>query len=276
MQNQRQTSNNTKKLKVLITRPKAKNKKLALLLKQHGIDTWSQSLFDYQANADEAKIVGKLSNANIVIFVSVAAVEFFHAATSLNKLHNKKIIAVGKATKKALKILNINNILSPEQENSEGVLLLPILSNNLTGKIITIVRGNGGREHLATQLKSRGAIIQYIESYQRIWKTLPKDIAKQWQAMQINCIVITSNEILEKVVHCLRITDTNTISEGKGDGNNNEKSDNYYWVNTCHWLVISKRIADNANKFGLKNVFNSDSANDLIILNHLKKIQNKH
>ncbi len=261
MLNQVQIISKLKPLKVLITRPETKNKKLALLLKQQGIATLNQSLFDYQAYADESELNTKFNNANIIIFVSVAAVEFSHTSITLNQLKNKVIIAVGTATKKALQALGISPVLSPEQEDSEGVLLLPKLKGNLTEKNITIVRGNGGREYLATQLRSRGAIVLYAESYQRIWRTLAENTAKQWQAMQINCIVITSNEILEKIIYFLHL--------------NKIKSSNNYWINTCIWLVASKRIADNANSLGLKNVINSGGANDQAILNSLKKIQNK-
>jgi len=266
MLKQIQKVNGLKLLKVLITRPEAKNKALALLLKHQGINSVSQPLFNYQANAHEVEIKKTLCNADIIIFVSTAAVEFSHASFPLENCQHQQIIAVGKATKKALQILNIKNVLSPEQENSEGVLLLSLLNKSLTGKNITIVRGNGGREHLAKQLRSRGAIVQYLESYQRIWATLAEDIDKQWQEMKINCIVITSNEILESIIHALHL---NKIKSS-------DKSHNSYWINTCIWLVASKRIADNAIKQGLQNVINCHGANDQVILNSLIEIQNDH
>lgn len=247
-----------KTLKVLITRPKAKAQQLALLLDQQGIANTSQTLFDYQSNASSEDIASALQDADIVIFVSVAAVEFAHANYSLHNSLPQHVFAVGNATKEALLALGITNALSPppQQEHSEGLLKLPQLAN-IGGKHVVIFRGNGGREHIADGLRQAGAKVRYLESYQRVWRTLAINIAEQWRAEQINCIVVTSNDILISLVKYLASATDNT--------------DNY-WQSQCLWVVVSDRIEENANALGLAHVINTHSASSQILCNTLRTI----
>lgn len=247
-----------KPLKVLITRPKAKAQQLALLLNQQGIVNTSQSLFDYQKNASAHDIAIALANADILIFVSVAAVEFAHASYALPNNLSQTIFAVGNATKQALQAIGITTTISPppKQEHSEGLLKLPQLSK-VKDKRIIIFRGNGGREHIANSLTLRGAEVQYIESYRRVWRTLTINIAEQWRAQKINCIVVTSNDILIALLKYLASA-TNDIDD--------------YWQSQCLWVVVSDRIEKNAKDLGLTRVVNTHSASSQILCNTLQAL----
>lgn len=252
---------NSNKLHVLVTRPANKAKALTQTLAANNIACTLQPLFDYQPLADHQTSARLLTNVDIIIFVSTAAVEYAHARFAAENWRYKLIIAVGKATQNALHILGINNVLCPNQENSEGVLALPALNlpsdnNSLCAKTITIVRGNDGREFLANQLKAYGADVTYLESYQLVWRAFTKDMSKQWFTQQINCIVVTSNAILEKVV---------ALTVGQAEQNHN-KLLTRYWRNQCLWLVTSQRVNDNAKQLGLTRVVISDGANEKKIM----------
>jgi len=250
---------NSSPLNVLITRPTKKAQVLAERLAAADIAYINQPLFDYQPLADNHTSKRLLVNSDIIIFVSVAAVEFAHTTFSSKHWHYQHIIAVGKATKAALQALGINNVRCPDQENSEGILALPLLNESLQAKSVTIVRGDGGREFLATQLKKTGAKVNYLESYQRVWRTFAKDISKQWFTQQINCIVVTSNALLEQLIQL-------TI-------NNHEQTLANYWQNQCIWLVASQRIADKASQLGLANIMLSDGASEQAITTTLQQIK---
>jgi len=247
-----------KPLKVLITRPEAKAQQLALLLNEQDITNTCQALFDYQPYASTQEISTALKSADIVIFVSVAAVEFAHASYPL--LHNKSqlFFAVGNATKQALLAIGVTQVLSPppQQEHSEGLLKLAELAD-VNDKKVVIFRGNGGREHIANGLSQRGAKVSYLESYLRVWRTLPKNIAEHWQAQQINCIVVTSNDILLALIKYL--------------ANATDNTDNY-WQTECLWVVVSQRIEQNAKALGLTRVMNTHSASSQILCETLQKI----
>ena len=250
-------------LNVLITRPEQKGLALSAKLNEFGITNQCQPLFDYQALATKQQTKTSLDQCNIAIFVSVAAVEFAHKCWPISQWNIQHIIAVGKATKNALQNINIKNVITPSTENSEGLLLLPLLNNNLQQSHITIVRGKGGRELLATQLQKRQAKVTYLESYKRQWRTLPKEIAKNWQAQKINCIVVTSNELLQ------RLADIMLSLEG-----NNTKERCDYWKNQCVWCVASDRIAQLATSLGIQNIKVSDGASDEAITSALQQIWN--
>jgi uroporphyrinogen-III synthase len=255
------TTNNINKLNVLITRSEKKAQQLALSIQQQGMLCVNQPLFDYQPLDNSQKCEALLTQVDIVIFVSVAAVEFAHTSYPASYWQFKHVLAVGKATQNALKQLDILNVLSPEQENSEGLLKLPLLETGLCDKKITIVRGNGGREHLAETLKNRGSKVSYLESYQRVWRIFPKDISKQWYEQQINCIVVTSNAILEKLVQLMRITTPSNINDITS-----------YWLKQCVWIVVSKRIANTAVSLGLTQVVTCSGASDKQIIAALKSL----
>jgi uroporphyrinogen-III synthase len=245
-------------LKVLITRPDIKGKQLAKQLSELKIAHSQYALFDYQVSASSAEIKNAVKTADMLIFVSVAAVNFCHARLPLSQVNHMKVFAIGDATKQALLTLGVKKVFSPDkqQEHSEGLLKLPELLN-ISHTNIVVFRGNGGRELIANTLKQRGAEITYIESYQRVWRTLPKDISQQWRAQQINCIVVTSNDIL--------------LALAKALTNQSHQADNF-WRSHCLWVVASERIAATAKTLGLKQVINSQGANTESVCNTLLNI----
>ena len=254
--------NNENTLNVLITRPAKKGQLLAESLAKVGIACVNQPLFDYQALADQETSRRLLTHGHIIIFVSVSAVEFAHSIFPAKHWHYHTVLAVGNATKLALEHLGISSVLCPEQENSEGLLALPILNKAFNNTPITIVRGDSGREHLATQLRSQGAKVNYLESYQCVWRTFTKDMSKQWLEQQINCIVVTSNAILEKLVQ---------LTCGLQNSKNVHQFTNY-WQNQCLWVVASPRIAESAKQLGITQVIISDGANEKAIVTVLKQL----
>lgn len=249
----------TKPANVLITRPEPKAQVLVSYLQKQGIKVCSQPLFDYLNFTNAQAVSHAIKTSNIIIFVSAAAVKFAQQNSPITQHTNQFFFAVGKATQQALSALGINQVITPTLENSEGLLALKEL-RDVQAKQITIFRGDGGREHLAQTLSERGATVEYVESYQRVWRTLPKSIAKQWQAQQINCIVVTSNAILTKIVEIINLLACN------------DKTAQTYWREKCVWLVASQRIAENATSIGLQHVINMNGASDSIIGQQIKQL----
>ncbi|WP_286263553.1 uroporphyrinogen-III synthase [Thalassotalea atypica] len=246
-----------KHYKVLITRPESQGRALAKTLSQEGFDAVCAPLFNYQPLTSKQSYYNVLeTNPDIIIFVSVAAVEYAHQTVPLSHWPSCTVLAVGQATKNKLISLGISTVISPEIQTSEGLLELSELSHPHNRNII-IVRGNGGRELIAESLRGRGAQVHYIESYQRRWIEQPEDICHQWQQLNVNCIVITSNEILQSVVQLT-------------------KNKEYFWQHSCLWIVASERIAKNASALGLQNVFCAYGASDEAILGALHNMEQAH
>jgi len=233
----------TNKLTVLITRPENEGQVLAKKLKQLGVATYCQPMFDYQSNQSLSMLQSVLTHVKQpnLIFISVAAVTYANSLHALALWPKGKVFAVGTATAKALKALNIETI-SPKIQTSEGLLALKEMQN-INNQEFIIIRGNGGREHLANSLTTKGSKVYYFESYQRMWRQLPTTIEQNWRKLKINCIVVTSDAILQSIVQLLNLSDG-------------------YWQTTCYWLVASERIAQTAKAIGLNHVINTNGAND--------------
>jgi len=259
--------NNTK-LNVLITRPEEKGIQLAQQLNSIGINSICQSFFDYQSYSNKQQIQSTLKKSppDIIIFVSVAAVIFANQTLNIkewlekNTSQSSQFFAVGNATKKALNACFIEHVICPKEQNSEGLLELFDL-NEVQGKNILIVRGDGGREYLKEILCQRGATVNYLESYQRLWLTFNHAIVKQWQANRINVIVITSNALLQRIVDLITaFIDTLPFDEQLVLN---------HWQKNCLWVVASARISESAKALGLINIINAKGANDQAIIKAL-------
>ena len=249
---------NSKPLNILVTRPTAPGNKLALTLTYHGYQAHSHPFLDYQAKASKHTIQTAFASLApaLIIFVSVPAVNLAHATYHAKNWPICRYIAVGQATQQALNDIGISDVITPELQTSEGLLALP-QTFDVNNKAIIIVRGDGGRELIAEQLRSRGAQVSYIESYQRLWLPLEHSITQQWLAQGINCILATSNEILKSIVQLI------------------DNQDNY-WKNDCKWIVASERIAQQAKALGLKQVICSHGASDSAIISCLKNLEQDH
>ncbi|GAA5136005.1 uroporphyrinogen-III synthase [Thalassotalea piscium] len=241
---------------ILVPRPKVPGEKLSQQLKLAGFKALAQPIMTYKATTSEAKIRQHLADyqPNVLVFVSIAAVEYAQEHFSLHlwqQISNiETIIAVGPTTQAALKQCNITS-LCPDTYDSEGMLALPIFcQTSLNQYRVTIIRGEDGREHLASTLKEKDAKVNFLPVYEKVWLNFPTDQAEHWRKAQINCIVVTSNAFLDNLVRIINITDD-------------------YWKNTCLWVVISERIAVSATALGLKNVINTNGATDQAILTTL-------
>ncbi len=240
------------KLHVLITRPEKAGRALAQKCQAQGIAALQQPLFSYQENIQAPALIAQVraTTPAVVIFVSVAAVEFAQKHLPICKWQASQVFAVGTATQHALQRYGVT-ATCPDIHTSEGLLALNDLQN-INQQNIVIVRGNGGRELIAEQLTKRGAQVTYLEVYLRVWQTFPDDIGQTWQQKNINAIVITSNALLESIVNLVELCDN-------------------YWQNTCLWIVASERIAEKARALGLQKVINAQGASDEAIMAVIKQ-----
>jgi uroporphyrinogen-III synthase len=146
-------------------------------------------------------ILQQLGGYAIAIFVSPNAVHYgIQAITRHGGLPpTLKLAAVGRGTARELHTLagREPDIVPQVRFDSEGLLALPALQQ-VDGKRILILRGNGGRELLADTLRERGAHVDYAEVYRR--ETADADMAEQDWLAKSDIITVTSNEALQNLV----------------------------------------------------------------------------
>lgn len=168
--------------RILVTRPVHQQKAIAQRLLALGaiplsLPTLSiEALGEANARQKAKSQVLALDAYQHVIFISTNAVE--HGLALIDDYWPQLpayqfYYAIGAATSDALKSHGMldHGMLGTESDrarmNSEGLLKHPDLQSLAQQKCL-IFRGVGGREHLAEQLRLRGAQVDYAEVYERV------------------------------------------------------------------------------------------------------------
>jgi uroporphyrinogen-III synthase len=185
-------------LNIVVTRPREQAAQLAQRIEQAGGKVVLFPLLEISPAADPQplrNLVARLHEFDLAIFISPNAVRYgMEAIRAAGELPSElKIATVGQGSAKALRNLDVQEVIAPQERfDSEALLALPALQN-VTGHRVVIFRGNGGRELLGDTLKARGATVEYAECYQR---TKPQQDAATLLAADPHAITVTSSEAL--------------------------------------------------------------------------------
>lgn len=146
--------------------------------------------------------IRRLDDCDLAIFISINAVQMGLAKILQQREwpQNTQLATVGLSSTAAVEALGLHVDHVPEHEfSSEGLLALPALQD-MQGKRVAILRGNGGREALSETLTMRGAQVEYVEVYRR---ACPLDSAghllQLLQDRVLDIITVTSNETLQNL-----------------------------------------------------------------------------
>jgi uroporphyrinogen-III synthase len=195
---------------VLVTRPQHQAQRLCKLIEQHGGEAICAPAVEIRALRDTAtlgRLATRLSEFEIAIFISTNAVS--HGLDWLNNVEQApqtlRLAAIGKGTAAELtRHGHVPTLVPKKGFNSEALLALDAMRDVANRKIL-IVRGEGGREHLAETLRQRGAIVEYAEVYTRVKPSQTLDqLLTPAQLNAVDVIVATSNEILNNLMAMAR------------------------------------------------------------------------
>jgi len=195
-----------------------------------------------------------LDNYQHVIFISANAVRF-----GLDVLENYwpqwpqglHWYAVGAATAALLARHGIDATTPGAAMTSEGLLALPGLAQ-VAGARVLIVKGAGGRETLARELRARGAAVDELACYARAAPDLaPGELAARLAAWRIDTILLSSGEGLENLLALLSPAETTKVKR------------------LCV-IVPSERVAMRARAAGFARVVTAANASDAAMLHALQ------
>ncbi|MGL4193119.1 MAG: uroporphyrinogen-III synthase [Vibrio sp.] len=231
---------------VLVTRPAEQGAELCQQLHQQGIAAVQHPLITLSASPQLVTLTDHFASCDIIIAVSQHAVHFSHQWLQ-HQHHNwptrPLYLAVGQKTAHVLSKACQQSVDYPSISDSEHLLALNALQQ-VAGKHIVILRGNGGRELIHTTLTERGAKVDYQEAYCREQlRFCASERVAQWQQAQVSSLVITSAEQLDFFI-------------GQLDGLS------LIWAQTLTLLVPSQRIAAHAAKLGFDQIVIAASASN--------------
>ncbi len=218
-------------LSILITRPKAQAIELMTLLQQANAKVFlfsSVEIINSPILIDQLK---QISDIDYFIFTSKNAVIAFFTQTKI-AIDAKSIFAMGPATAAALEKFGCRDVRIPHTNfSTEGLLTLPEFQAN-AGKRIAIIKGEGGRELLASTLRQRNFLITEIAVYRRqIPAPIPINTLAAWQADHVKLIIALSNESLQNLYH---------LTEHSAQD----------WLLNCQLVVASQRQVELAKQLG--------------------------
>jgi uroporphyrinogen-III synthase len=232
-------------LNVVITRPREQAGGLVQRIKQLGGKPLLFPLLEITAVHDEPALLRQISSlqqADLAIFISPNAVRYGMAAIRAagGLPASLKIATVGQGSARALHEMGVTDVIAPtETFDSEALLALKELQN-VAGKQVMILRGDGGRETLGDTLKARGASVEYVTCYLR---SKPDFDAGVLLAAAPDAITVTSSEALGH------------LSEMLGDAGRTRLA-------AVPLLVPHERIAKAARQQGWQQVVVTESGDD--------------
>ncbi|MGZ5531453.1 MAG: uroporphyrinogen-III synthase [Methylomonas sp.] len=241
-----------------MTRPAAQAENLCELIERQGGEALRFPTLEIVEECPEPELLQRAAQSDWLIFTSTNAVDFAIKAFGgkMPDSHKTRIAAVGQATATALQQAGWQVDCVPATEfNSEGLLAEAQLQD-VAGSRCTIVRGVGGREKLAETLRSRGAVVAYLEVYSR---RMPNhggaDLSAWMTGSQLAAVTITSVEALQNL---LAMLDEPLIA----------------LLRALPLVVVSERIGQTAQQLGFERIAVSRQPTDAAILETLTTLLN--
>lgn len=240
---------------VLVTRPAHQAESLCQLIESHSgrairFPVIEIGPVDEQAGKQALQAqLASLADCEMAIFISPNAVSQTKAILAAEFPKQCQIAVVGQGTARQLKqdFGREPDVIPAQGFNSEALLAMPALQQ-VSGKQIMILRGDGGRALLGKTLLERGARVIYASVYKRYQPAADLSLLEQ----PIDIIVLTS-----------------------GDGIRNlwDMAGETYrtWLCNMPILIINPRLQKIAVDVGLQGeTVLADSADDKAILNSLQ------
>lgn len=141
-----------------------------------------------------------------LVFISANAVNFALAAINgkIDRFRDLQIAAIGSTTAKTLAAAGLIVDMAPEKGFDSESLLAMARWRNVSGQRFLIVRGSGGRNELARELRSRGASVEYLNVYRRVLPDVDcTEVLARLNSGQLDAVTVTSGEALHNLLMLL-------------------------------------------------------------------------
>jgi len=190
---------------VLVTRPAGQGAGLCRLAEEAGYEAVQLAAIEIREPADLAALqtlVDTLPTYDLAVFISVNAVNhgLDYILARRDWPTHVKIATVGASSAAALREHGMKPDLVPADRFSSEALLALAELQDMHGKRVVILRGNGGREHLHDTLLERGAEVDYVEVYRRACPDVDPHLMRSLlRPGMLDVVTVTSNETLQNL-----------------------------------------------------------------------------
>ena len=239
---------------VLITRPAHQAENLSRLIEERGggvVRFPTLAIAALDAAGTIQNTLAHLDKYQWLVFISANAVtmhSYYSDGVKMKEFKSVRIAAIGNATAQALVLAGLPVDLVPESGYSTEALLAMPQMQQINGQHYLIVRGEGGREELATTLRSRGATVEYLDVYKRIIPgTDSSQVSLLLEQDKLDIITITSGTALQNLLIMLEEKHHQRLFE-------------------VPLVVVSNRIRQIAADMGFKRIAVTNSPSDAAIL----------
>lgn len=180
---------------ILVTRPRAQAAGLARLIEQAGGRAHLFPAIEIE-DVPPAPVLGRLQEFDLAIFVSPTAV----AKVMPHARALPRVAAVGAGTRKALEKHGVAEVIVPSSGADSEALLAVAALQDMKGKRVVILRGDGGRALLGETLAARGARVEHVTCYRRLRPQAP---ARAWRAGELAAVTVSSGQGLANLFEVL-------------------------------------------------------------------------
>ena len=193
--------------RIIITRPQEQIEDFKTQLAQLGAEVIAFPTIEIREPAswdalDEA--IRQIDQYQWLIFTSVNGVKNFFARYLLSEkdirqLKGVKISTIGPATEKAIRAMNLNVEVVPNEFKAEG-LVESLKGKVMKGARVLVARAKVARDVLPEELRKQGARVDVVETYQT---TIPKASSSQLQQIleerPVDMVVFTSSSTVSNL-----------------------------------------------------------------------------
>lgn len=178
---------------ILVTRPRAQAAGLARLIEQAGGLAQLFPAIEIE-DVPPPPALDRLREFDLAIFVSPTAV------SKVMPRPVPRVAAVGAGTRRALEKHGIADVIAPSRGADSEALLAIAEMQEMKGKRVAILRGDGGRALLGETLAARGARVEHVTCYRRLRPQAP---ARSWRAGELAAVTVSSGQGLANLFEVL-------------------------------------------------------------------------
>jgi uroporphyrinogen-III synthase len=236
---------------IVVTRPTAQSDRLLGLIADAGGEPILFPAVEIQA-LDVTMLepmLARLPSADLLIFISPNAVRMSmpHILRRGALAARTKIAAVGPATSAELRKYGMQDIILSQQGFDSEALLEELSALPLGQSHVVIIRGQGGRALLGETLRSRGAVVDYLECYRR---SKPHNDMLELRlnsgGSAVKACLATSPMIVENLFD---------MAGAEGEA----------WLRSIPFFVSHPRVAATAFSLGVQTVFIAGTGDEALV-----------